>query len=110
VNAFGHYLLGQYDASLSWAREQLYTNPNMLQALAIRAAALAQLGRTSEAATAGEVLLSNYPSLTVERHLRNFHWKMPEDIAHYRDGLLKAGIPYSRLTLVEPSPKLAADS
>ena len=25
VNAFGHYLLGQYDASLSWAREQLYT-------------------------------------------------------------------------------------
>jgi adenylate cyclase len=23
------------------------------------------------------------PSLTVERHLRNFHWKMPEDIAHY---------------------------
>jgi adenylate cyclase len=110
VNAFGHYLLGQYDASLSWAREQLYTNPNMLQALAIRAAALAQLGRTSEAATASEVLLSNYPSLTVERHLRNFHWKMPEDIAHYRDGLLKAGIPYSRLTLVEPSPKLAADS
>ncbi len=28
VNAFSHYLLGQYDASLSWAREQLYTNPN----------------------------------------------------------------------------------
>src|SRR5947208_1253063 len=65
VNAFSHYLLGQYDASLSWAREQLYTNPNMLQALAIRAAALAQLGRTSEAATAAEILLSNYPCLTV---------------------------------------------
>jgi TolB-like protein/class 3 adenylate cyclase len=110
VNAFSHYLLGQYDASLSWAREQLYTNPNMLQALAIRAAALAQLGRTSEAATAAEVLLSNYPSLTVDRHLRNFHWKLPADIAHYRDGLVKAGIPFSRLTLVEPSPKLAADS
>src|SRR6476646_9384089 len=46
VNAFAHYLLGQYDASLSWAREQLYMNPNHLQALAIRAAALAQLGRT----------------------------------------------------------------
>ena len=27
VNAFSHYLLGQYDASLSWAREQLYMNP-----------------------------------------------------------------------------------
>ena len=45
-NAFSHYLLGQYDASLSWAREALYANPNHLQALAIRAAALAQLGRT----------------------------------------------------------------
>ena len=110
VNAFSHYLLGQYDASLSWAREQLYANPNHLQALAIRAAALAQLGRTGEAANAAGVLLSNYPGLTVERHLRNFHWKLPDDIAHYRDGLVKAGIPFSRLTLVETSPKLAADS
>ncbi len=110
VNAFSHYLLGQYDASLSWSREELYLNPNHLQALAIRAAALAQLGRTAEAVNATEVLLSNYPGLTVERYLRNFHWKKPADIAHYRDGLVKAGIPFSRLTLVEPSPKLAADS
>jgi len=42
--------------------------------------------------------------------LRNFHWKLPADIAHYRDGLVKAGIPVGRLTLVETSPKLAADS
>jgi len=110
VNAFAHYLLGQYDASLSWAREQLYMNPNHLQALAIRAAALAQSGRTAEAIDAAEVLLGNYPSLTVERHLRNFHWKLPADIAHYRDGLVKAGIPFGKLTLVKPSPRLAADS
>jgi adenylate cyclase len=110
VNAFSHYLLGQYDASLSWAREALYANPNHLQALAIRAAALAQLGRIAEAASAARVLLGNYPTLTVDRHLRNFHWKLPADVAHYRDGLVKAGIPVGRLTLVEPSPKLAADS
>src|SRR6478752_2487577 len=110
VNAFAHYLLGQYDASLSWAREQLYVNPNHLQALAIRAAALAQSGRSAEAASAAKVVLSNYPTFTVERHLRNFHWKLPSDIAHYRDGLVKAGIPFSRLTLVKPAPRLAADS
>ncbi|NOJ42507.1 adenylate/guanylate cyclase domain-containing protein [Bradyrhizobium australiense] len=109
-NAFSHYLLGQYDASLSWAREALYANPNHLQALAIRAAALAQLGRAAEAANATEILLGNYPTLTVERFLRNFNWKVPADIAHFRDGLLKAGIPFSKLTLVESSPKLAADS
>jgi len=110
LSAFSHYLLGQYDASLSWAREQLYLNPNHLQALAIRAAALAQLGRAEEAANATGVLISNYPSFTVERHLRNLYWKVPADLAHYREGLEKAGIPSTKLTLVEQSPKLAAES
>jgi adenylate cyclase len=108
LNAFSHYLLGQYDASLSWAREALYLNPNHLQVLAVRAAALAQLARIEEAAKATEVLLSSYPGLTVERHLRNFRWKTPADIAHYRDGLLKAGVPFSKLTLVEPFSKRTA--
>ena len=107
TNAFSHYLLRQYDASLSWAREALYSNPNHLQVLTVRAAALAQLGRNEEAATAAEVLLTNFPSLTVERHLRNFRWKNPADIAHYREGLLKAGVPSTRLTLVETAKRAA---
>jgi adenylate cyclase len=110
LSAFSHYLLGQYDASLSWAREALYSNPNHLQVLAVRAAALAQSGRTEEAAKAAETLLDNYPDLTVEQHLRNFRWKQPADIAHYREGLLKAGVPYGKITLVTPEPKRAADS
>lgn len=109
-NAFSHYLLRQYDASLSWAREELYSNPNHLQALAIRTAALAQLGRGEEAATAAEVLLSDHPGLTVERHLRHFPWKNPADLAHYRDGLVKAGVPSTRLTIVEFASKLKANS
>src|SRR5882757_8894117 len=108
LNAFSHYLVGQYDASLSWAREALYLNPNHLQVLAVRAAALAQLGRAEEAAKAAEVLLGNFPGLTVERHLRNFRWKTPDDIAHYRDGLLKAGVPFSKLTLVESASMRSA--
>ena len=110
LNAFSHYLLGQYDASLSWAREALYLNPNHLQVLAVRAAALAQLGRTEEAAMAAERLLSSYPGLTVERHLRNFRWKRPADIAHYREGLSKAGIPSTRLRVVESTSKRTANS
>jgi adenylate cyclase len=110
LNAFSHYLLGRYDASLSWAREALYLNPNHLQVLAVRAAALAQLGRSEEAAMAAEVLLAGYPGLTVEKHLRNFRWKELSDIAHYRDGLLKAGVPSTRLTLVETGAKRTANS
>jgi len=108
LNAFSHYLLRQYDASLSWAREALYLNPSHLQVLAVRAAALAQMGRSEDAARAAEVLLGNFPGLTVERHLRNFRWKTPGDIALYREGLLKAGVPRARLTMVETAPKRTA--
>jgi adenylate cyclase len=106
TTAFAHYLLGQYDAALSWAREALYFNPNHLQVLAMRAAALARLGRAEEAAKARDVLLAHYPDFTVEQHLRNFRWKNPDDVAHYREGLVKAGVPYGPIALVA---KRAAD-
>jgi adenylate cyclase len=93
--AFAHYLSRQYDASLSWARDASYLNPNHLQVLAVRAAALAQMGQAEEAAKATRALLDAFPSVTVDRHLRNFRWRNPDDIAHYRDGLLKAGVPSS---------------
>jgi adenylate cyclase len=105
--AFSHYLLNQYDACLSWAREALYLNPNHLQVLSVRAAALAQSGRADEAAKATAVLLNAFPTLTVERHLRNFRWKNPADIAHYREGLLKAGVPAGDVSLAEPASKRA---
>jgi adenylate cyclase len=106
--AFAHYLLRQYDACLSWAREAMYLNPNHLQVLAIRAAALAQLGKGEEATKATEVLLNGFPALTVERHLKNFRWRNPADIAHYREGLLKAGVPLSTPSLVETASKRSA--
>jgi adenylate cyclase len=105
--AFGHYLLGQYDASLSWLREALTLNPVHLQALALRAAALAQRGQSEEAAAATKALLENYPTITVEKHLRNFYWKELADVAHYREGLLKAGVPSTKLTLVETGRRTA---
>jgi adenylate cyclase len=103
--AFAHYLLRQYDACLSWAREAMYLNPNHLQVLSVRAAALAQSGRDDEAAMAVKVLLNAFPTLTVERHLRNFRWKNPDDIEHYREGLLKAGVPLSELRLADAALK-----
>jgi adenylate cyclase len=95
---------------LSWAREALYLNPNHLQVLAVRAAALAQSGRSEEAAKAAETLQSKFPGFTVERHLKNFRWKTAADIDHYRDGLLKAGVPPRKLTLVGSTSRLVAES
>jgi adenylate cyclase len=110
MNAFSHYLLGQYDASLSWSREALYVNPIHLQALGVRAAAFAQLGRSGEAAKAAEVLQTSFPGLTVERHLKNFRWKVPADIAHYRDGLLKAGVAWNKAALASSAAGSKANS
>jgi adenylate cyclase len=106
--AFAHYMLKQYDASLSWTREAMYLNPNHLQVLAVRAAALAQSGRNDEAAQATAALLNGFPTLTVDRHLRNFRWKNAVDVAHYREGLLKAGVPVGELSLAETAPKGSA--
>jgi adenylate cyclase len=42
--------------------------------------------------------------------VRNFRWKLLEDIAHYRAGLLKAGVPPTKLTLVDRTAKRAGES
>jgi TolB-like protein/class 3 adenylate cyclase len=109
LNAFSHYLVRQYDASLSWAREALYLNPHHMLAFAIRAAAFAQLGRTEEARQAADALMAGFPNLTVERHIRNMRWKLPADTAHYREGLLKAGVRSTKLALVDPHAKRMAN-
>ncbi|MGJ5181985.1 adenylate/guanylate cyclase domain-containing protein [Bradyrhizobium oligotrophicum] len=92
LNAYSHYLLGRYEAALSWAREELFLYPNHLQALTIRAATLGQLGERDQAREAVAGLGEQYPWLTLERHLKNIRWKNRADIDHYRDGLIKAGL------------------
>ncbi|MGJ4897257.1 MULTISPECIES: adenylate/guanylate cyclase domain-containing protein [unclassified Bradyrhizobium] len=92
LNAYSHYLLGRYEAALSWAREELFLYPNHLQALTIRAATLAQLGAIDQAGDAVDVLHAQYPWLTLDRHIKNIRWKRRDDIDHYRDGLIKAGL------------------
>jgi len=92
LNAFSHYLLGRYAAALSWAREELFLYPNHLQALTIRAATMAQLGEAAQARDAVDALLEQHPWVTLDRHMKNIRWKKPDDIAHYRDGLIKAGL------------------
>jgi adenylate cyclase len=93
MSAFDHFLLGNYDAALSWSRKALYGNAGHLQVLGVRAAALAELGRNDEAAKGAEEFMSRAPGITVERHLKNFRWKNPADVARYRDGLARAGVP-----------------
>ena len=83
------------------------TLEQLMDDLEIAAVKIGMLG-SEEAAKAVDVLLGHFPQFTVERHLRNFRWKLPGDTAHYRDGLLKAGVPFGKLTLVESASKRTA--
>jgi adenylate cyclase len=46
-----------------------------------------------------------FPGLTVERHLKNFRWKVPVDIAHYRDGFLKTRVSFNEASLAMSGSK-----
>jgi len=70
MSAFSQFLLGNYDGALSWARKALYGNAGHLQVLGVRAAALAELGRSNEAAKAAEEFMAHAPGLTIAQHLR----------------------------------------
>jgi adenylate cyclase len=91
--AYCQYLRGSYVAALSWADEALRAVPNFAQALGIRAATLAQLERRIEASAAIGHFLEAFPGVTATRHCRGYRWREPEDIEHYRAGLIKAGLP-----------------
>ncbi|MCW5745129.1 MAG: adenylate cyclase [Alphaproteobacteria bacterium] len=91
--AFVYYQKKEYDASLSWADQCLQLWPESVQANNCRAAALAQLGRLGEAGTALRPFLERFPGITASRYLRNFNWRRKEDLEHYREALIKAGVP-----------------
>ncbi|MCZ6861159.1 MAG: adenylate/guanylate cyclase domain-containing protein [Alphaproteobacteria bacterium] len=93
ILSFVHFQLRKYDAALSWADQCLKLRPTHVQVIGCRAAALAQLDRLEEAQTALVPFTERFPGVSASRHLRNFRWRLQEDIDHYSDGLRKAGLP-----------------
>ena len=67
--------------------------PRHVQVLGCRAAALAQMGRMDEARAAMTLFQEFVSDVTASRHVRNFRWKLEQDIDHYREGMIKAGMP-----------------
>ncbi|MCZ6862120.1 MAG: adenylate cyclase, partial [Alphaproteobacteria bacterium] len=91
--SFVQYQLRNYDAALSWADQCLKLRPTHVQVIGCRAAALAQLGHLEEARTALVPFEDVFPGVSASRHMRNFRWRLQEDIDHYSEGLHKAGLP-----------------
>lgn len=92
ISGFANYQLRNYDAALSWSNQCLMLWPMHVQAIGCKAAALAQLGRNDEAAAAIDLFQTFLPGMSAGRHVRNFRWKRQDEIEHYREGLVKAGM------------------
>jgi adenylate cyclase len=60
---------------------------------AFMAASGAQMGDAVAAAAHAREVVSKEPSFTIPSYLATMHYKRPADLDHYREGLLKAGLP-----------------
>ena len=89
--ALGLYFSGKYEAAVEAANRAIRSNPNVPLPYRWLAAALGQLGRTAEAKEALERAIAIAPA-SFDMYVRQrAPWHRPEDYAHMREGLRKAG-------------------
>lgn len=89
--ACGLYFCGEYEASIEAAKRLIRSYPDFPMIYRWSAAALGQLGRTTEAKEELEKAVSRAPG-ALDMYVRNrAPWFRPVDHAHLVDGLGKAG-------------------
>ncbi len=89
---FAHYMAGRYEAAAAWVERGLEA-ADYLQIRAIAAATYAQLGRMDEAKRHLAHVTRDRPNQTATEFLEKNTFKRREDIDHWKDGLVKAGMP-----------------
>lgn len=88
-----HYVAGRDAEALCWARKALSERERVPAALRLVAAAHAQLNDKDAARAALDDVLDVTPQVTIGRIKSVFHFKRPEDLDRYVDGLRRAGMP-----------------
>ena len=89
--ALGYYFSRDYEAAVEAAKRAVRSNPEYPLPYRRLAAALGQLGRTAEAKEALKRGIEIAPA-TFDMYVRQrVPWHRPEDYAHMREGLRKAG-------------------
>jgi adenylate cyclase len=87
----GLYLCGEYEASIEASKRLIRSYPDFPMIYRWSAAALGQLGRTTEAKEALENAISQAPAAFDMYVRKRAPWFRPEDHAHLVKGLRKAG-------------------
>jgi adenylate cyclase len=89
--ACGLYFCGEYEASIAAAKRLIRSYPDFPMIYRWSAAALAQLGRTTEAKEELEKAILRAPGAFDMYVRKRAPWFRPEDHAHLVEGLRKAG-------------------
>jgi DNA-binding SARP family transcriptional activator len=84
---------GEYEKAVRIGRRAVKANPSFSNGYKPLIAALGHLGRTEEATSYIEALLSLEPNFTVEQFGKVYPFKRPEDRERYLQGLRLAGVP-----------------
>ena len=86
-----HYFAQRFDEAIEWGRRSVQQRPGFIPGHRILCASLAQAGRTEELRTAMAHLHELQPNISIawlEEHIPY----TPRAIAHYLDGMRKAGV------------------
>jgi len=92
IMAVAHFAAGRYEAAIEWADRTLAAQPDYRQAMRIRAASCAYLGRLEEAHDWLIRMLHFEPGMTIARVKALAPPFPPELLARYIEGLRKAGL------------------
>ena len=86
-------MLGEFESVVLLGREALSLNPQFTSAYKILLSALGHLGRLQDAAALVPRLLALEPAFRVDLSVARTPLQKPADLARYREGLLRAGLP-----------------
>jgi len=88
-----YFALREYDNAARLFEESLERNPDFTFARMFLMATYAHMGRLDDANWEVQEALSISPSFTIASETARMPYKNPADLAHYIDGLRKAGLP-----------------
>ncbi len=88
-----HYLLGSYEQAVDGARRCVQMRPDFLPAHRVLCAGLAQQGLIDEAKVVLSRIREVMPDISISSLERFLPYSTPSGMAHFLDGLRKAGLP-----------------
>ncbi len=88
-----HLLLHEHDVAAEVGRRAVELNPGFSSGYKGLLAALGHLGRAAETPSLRARLLALEPGFTIEGAISRSPLTQPQDLAHYAEGLRRAGLP-----------------